>query len=166
MSDDARGTCSTRESFSPFPAFSFVSEKESADSVHSGLGVSLSAQHDSFPGYNLFDSHNIPHSPIPDSAHPWDEIQPQSYDSISIEKKASSQDKSTSRNRCDICKVTFADKNGLKRHLTTTHEYGKTYWVCTVKSCRKYDIPNPRKDNFTRHCRKKHPTVDLKRFGL
>jgi hypothetical protein len=182
VSDDAREFCSARESSTPLDTFSFLSENESADSVHSGLGVSFSAQQDNFSGYNRFDAHNPPHSPIPDSAHPWDEtqqqsydstsvettaeIQQQSYDSASVEKTAGSQDDSTSRHRCDICNKSFASNTGLKRHVETMHEYGKAYWVCTVKSCGKYDRPVFRKDNFRRHCKKKHPTVNLKQFGL
>ena len=182
VSDDARESCSARESSSPLATFLSLSENESADSVHSGLGVSFSAQQDNFPGYNPFDGDNLPYSPIPDSAHPWDETQQQSYDSVSVETtaelqqqpydstsaeiRAGSQDGSTSRHRCDKCNKSFADNNGLKRHVETIHEHGQVDWVCTVKSCGKYGRPILRKDNFRRHCKKKHPTVNLKQFGL
>jgi hypothetical protein len=182
VSDNARESCTAHESSPSLATFSFLSENESADSVPSGLGVSFSAQQDNFSGYNRFDAHNLPHSPIPDSAHPWDEtqqqsydstsvettadIQQQSYDSTSVKTTAGSQDDSTSRHRCDICNKSFAGNNGLKRHVETMHEYGQAYWVCTVKSCGKYDRPVFRKDNFRRHCKKKHRTVNLKQFGL
>ena len=181
MSDDAREPCSARESSPPLATFSILSETESADSVHSGLGVSFSAQQDNFSGYNWFDAHNLPHSPIPDSAHPWDEIQQQSCDptlvettaeiqqqscdSISVKVTAGSQDDTVSPHRCDICNTSFTGNNGLKRHVETIHEYGQVYWVCTVKSCGKYDRPVFRKDSFRRHRKKKHPSVNLKQFG-
>jgi hypothetical protein len=38
--------------------------------------------------------------------------------------------------------------------------------VCTVKGCGKYGKPVSRKDNFKRHCQKRHPLVDLMKFGL
>ena len=182
MSDDARKSWSVRESSPPLATFSFISEAESADSVHSGLGVSFSAQQDNLSGYNWFDAHNLPHSPVPDSAHPWDETQQQSYDSTlvettaeiqqpscdstSVKVTAGSQDDSTSRHYCEICDSSFAGNNGLKRHVETSHKYGSVYWVCTVRSCGKYDRPVFRKDNFRRHCKKKHPLVNLKQFGL
>lgn len=182
MSNDAREPCSAPESSPPLATFSFLLETESADSVHSEFGVSFSAQQDNFSRYNRFDAYNLPHSPIPDSAHPWDEIQQQPYDStlvettaeiqqqscasVSVKVTAGSQDDSTSRHRCDICKESFASNIGLKRHVETIHEYGRVYWVCTVKSCGKYDRPVFRKDNFRRHCKTKHPLVNLKQFGL
>jgi uncharacterized Zn-finger protein len=182
VSDDARESCSARESSSPLATFLSLSENESADSVHSGLGFSFSAQQDIFPGYNPFDGDNLPYSPISDFAHPWDETQQQSHDSISVETtaetkqqpydsnsveiRAGSQDGSTSRHRCDKCNKSFADNNGLKRHVETKHEHGQVDWVCTVKSCGKYGRPFSRKDNFRRHCKTKHPMVNLKQFGL
>ena len=182
MSNDACESCRARESSLPLATFSFLSENERADSVHSGLGVCFSAQQDNLSGYNWFDAHNIPHSPVPDSAHPWDETQPQSYDSTlvettveiqqpscdstSVKATAGSQDDSTSRHHCEICDKNFAGNNGLKRHVETSHKYGSVYWVCTVRSCGKYDRPVFRKDNFRRHCKKKHPLVNLKQFGL
>ncbi|KFY13652.1 hypothetical protein V491_06336 [Pseudogymnoascus sp. VKM F-3775] len=69
-SNDAREPCSAPKRSPPLATFSFLSETESADSVHSGLGVSFSAQQDNFSHYNRFDTCNLSHSPIPDSAHP------------------------------------------------------------------------------------------------
>lgn len=163
---DACETCSAYESVPPPNSSSFLSANESADGIHSGLGVSSHAQQDDSSGYGHFDLHNLPHSPVPDSAHPWDEIQQQSLGPTSVETTRGSRRDSTSRHRCDVCNTSFASNNGLKRHIETTHEYGRTYWVCTVKGCRRYDKPDFRKDNFKRHCKKKHPTVDLKQFGL
>lgn len=182
MSDDARESYSARESSSPPATFLTLSENESAGSFHSGIGISFSAQQDNFHGYNHFEGDNLPYSPLPDSAHPWDETQQQSCDSISVETtveiqqqshgstsvetRAGSQDGSTSRLRCDKCNKSFTDNNGLKRHVETIHEHGHVDWVCTVKGCRKYKRKVSRKDNFRRHCKRKHPTVDIKHFGL
>ncbi|KAH7227144.1 uncharacterized protein BKA55DRAFT_584194 [Fusarium redolens] len=150
----------------PPTSSSVFSENESADVAHSGLGVPFRAQQEEHSGYGRFDTNNLPHSPIPDSAHPWDEVQQQSFGPTSAETIPKSHQSSTSRHRCDICKNSFASNTGLKRHVETTHEYGRTYWVCTVKSCGKYDRPVFRRDNFRRHCKTKHPTVDLEQFGL
>jgi hypothetical protein len=166
VSDDARESCSARESYPSPAAFWSLSENESADSVHSGLGAFFTAQQDSFSGYNDFDVDDRPYSPIPDSAHPWDEIQPQPFGSTSVETPAGSQNDSTSRHCCDICGKRFASNTGLKRHVETIHNQGKDYWICTIKNCGKYDRPVFRKDNFRRHCKKKHPMVHLKKFGL
>jgi len=54
----------------------------------------------------------------------------------------------------------------MTRHVRTAHKLGKDYWVCTVKGCVKNDKPVFRRDNFKRHCKQQHPTVDLKQFGL
>ncbi|KAK8043548.1 hypothetical protein PG993_005978 [Apiospora rasikravindrae] len=162
--DDALQTCFAREIYTP-PASSISPESESADSVHGDSGALLSAQHDNFPGYTPFYTNNLPQSPIPDSIHPWDEPQ-QPRCLVSVETPATSQDNSASHHSCFICNKSFVTDCHLKRHLETTHKHGKDYWICTVKSCRKYCVPNFRKDNFRRHCRRKHPTVDLKEFGL
>lgn len=155
-----------RESSLPPSTPSFLSENESADCVHSGSGVLCSAQQDSFSDYNHFDTHNLPHSPILDPAHPWDESQQPPRDSTSAKTTAGPRHDKTSRHRCDICKKSFVNRSVLKRHFETTHEYGRVYWACTVKSCKKYDKPVARKDNLIRHCKTKHPTVDLRHFGL
>lgn len=155
-----------RESSLPPSNPSFLSENESADSVHSGSGVLSSAQQDIFPGYNCLDAHNLPHSPILDPAHPWDESQQQPNDPTSAKTAAGPRHVQISRHRCDICKKSFVNSSVLKRHFETMHEYGRVYWACTVKSCKKYDKPVTRKDNLIRHCKTKHPTVDLKHFGL
>lgn len=166
MNDDARESSSARESYLSPAAFSFFPENQSADSVHSEFGVYLSAQQDNYSGYNGFDADNLPHSPVPDSTHPWEEIQPETSGPTNFEAPAGSQDNSTSRYRCGKCKKSFTGNSSLKRHLDTIHQYGKDYWVCTITTCRKYDIPNFRKDNLKRHCETQHPLVHLSEFGL
>ncbi|CZR52923.1 uncharacterized protein PAC_02800 [Phialocephala subalpina] len=181
VNDNACGSCSVRENFSPLAPFSSLSENESADSVHSGLRFPFSAQQDNPPGHNAIDGDNRPYSPIPDSSHPWDEtqqrssydpifvettpeIQQQPYDSTLAKTRAGSQGGGSSRHRCNECNKSFADKNGLKRHVKTIHNPAQ--WVCTVAGCRKFGKAVSRKDDFRRHCKKRHPTVNLEQFGL
>lgn len=166
MSNDASELCIEREKFPPLATYTFslLSENESADSVHSGSGDLFTAQQGNFSGDSHFNAHNLPYSPVPDPAHPWGEIQQQFNDSKSVETTAGTPDDSTSRPHCDICNKSFVSNSSLKRHFKTAH--GQTSWVCTVKGCGKYNIPVARKDNFRRHCKKKHPTVNLEQFGL
>ncbi|KAL7921856.1 hypothetical protein ACQKWADRAFT_313646 [Trichoderma austrokoningii] len=141
------------------------SENDCVDGALSESGDSARSQQDRSSGYGLFDLHNLPQSPIPDSAHPWDEIQHPSS-TASVEETAS-DNVAPSRPRCDICNESFAAKSILTRHVKTAHkDKRKEYWVCTVKGCGKYNKPVSRKDNFRRHCLNKHPMVDLKEFGL
>jgi hypothetical protein len=179
--DDARESCSARESSSPLTAFSRLSENENTGSVHSGLGLSFSARQDNFPNYSHHDGDQLPYSPLPDAAHPWDEFQQQSRISVPVTAVAMLQqqpDNSTStetglnpqgdsqcRPSCHLCKQSFSNNSGLNRHIETIHEQ-KYDWFCPVKTCRKYKKPYSRKDNFKRHCEKKHPTTSLKNFGL
>jgi hypothetical protein len=179
---NARGFCSSaRETFSPLAAVSSLSENESADSVHSGLRFPFCAQQDNLPGHNAIRGDNRPYSPIPDSSHPWDETQQQSsydpilvettpeiqqqpYDSSLARTRAVPQDGGSSRHRCNECNQSFADKNGLKRHVKTIHS--PPQWFCTVPGCRKFGKAVSRKDDFRRHCKTRHPTVNLEQFGL
>jgi len=181
VNDNACSSCSARENFSPLAPFSSLSENESADSVHSELRFPFSAQQDNLPGHNAIDGDNRPYSPIPDSSHPWDEtqqrssydpifvettpeIQQQPYDSALAKTRAGSQDGGSSRHRCNECNKSFADKNGLKRHVKTIHSPAQ--WACTVAGCRKFGKAVSRKDDFRRHCKKSHPMVNLEQFGL
>ena len=233
MSDDASDAYRARESLTPPATFSLLSGNESADSVPAGLGASFCAQQDNFSDCDRFDVHDLPHSPLPDSAHPWDEAQQQSYDSPLAETTAGSQDggesastvasglgsdfsawhdylsdydnpddasfhhspistfvsssneiqqqsndsisakttaishgDSVPRRCCGTCNAGFADNYNLKRHIETTHKTGRSHWVCTVKGCSKYNKPVFREDNFKRHCKTMHPTVNLEQFGL
>ena len=146
--------------------FSRLSENVYADSVHLGSEHLFTAQQDSSLSYSEFTSGTVPYSPLPDSAHPWDDAPLLLHESTPAYSNASSQEHSTSSNLCETCNVSFTSASSLKRHVETVHKLGETYWVCTVKSCPKYDKPEFRKDNFRRHCRRKHPTINLKAFGL
>jgi len=178
---NAYGSCIVRENSSPLAPFSSLSENKSAESIHSELRLPFSAQQDNLHGYNTIDRNNRPYSPIPDSSHPWDEaqdrsscnpifvgeipeIQQRTYDSTLAKTGTVPQDGGVSRHRCTECNQSFADKNGLKRHVKTIHSPAQ--WGCTVVGCRKFGKAVARKDDFRRHCKKRHPTVKLEQFGL
>jgi uncharacterized Zn-finger protein len=149
--------------------FSSYSENETAGSVPANLGaLSRNTQQNISSGFNQPNIENIPHSPIIDSAHPWEEVPSAHIATASAEtvSETSTQDKNISRYLCEICDKRFGRQGDLKRHLDTKHRLGKDYWVCTVERCRIYGKPVFRKDNLRRHCRKKHPRVDLKKFDL
>ncbi|KAL7902785.1 hypothetical protein HDV64DRAFT_275131 [Trichoderma sp. TUCIM 5745] len=169
--NDASATYRERESFPPFITFSPSSEDENAGSTFSESEDSTKSQQDRFSGYG----HHIPHSPITDPTHhPWEEThyplletQQQPINAIPVDNPAtSSQDNVTSRPSCDICNESFSSKSCLVRHVKSTHEEERDYWICTVKGCRKYNKPVKRKDNIRRHYKKKHPTVDLRKLSL
>lgn len=166
VSDEAHTNSDVPASRTQLTPFSLLSEGGNTDSVHSGSGVSFTAQQYSFAGSNNFEGSDLPYSPIPEVTHPWDESQQQLYNSTTAETKGSSPDDLKSHSHCETCNESFASNNSLKRHVETVHDRDKTYWVCTVKGCGKYERPVFRKDNFRRHCKKKHPTVNLKQFGL
>jgi hypothetical protein len=141
----------------------------------------FNAQQNNLPSHNAIEGDNRPYSPIPDSSHPWEEtqqgsyydsifvettseIQQQPYDSTLAKTRADSQNGSSSRHRCDKCNYSFANKNGLKRHVKTI--YNPAQLIYTVAGCRKFGKAISKKDNPRRYCRKKHPTVNLEQFGL
>ncbi|KAL9489739.1 hypothetical protein ACSS6W_002016 [Trichoderma asperelloides] len=184
-SNDAIEIYSERESSPSSTAYSPSSENENADSTLLQLGDSFGTQQDRFLGRGHGHGPNIPHSPIIDPTHhPWEETYPpleetlppleniqqqqqQATSPISVEETTTgSQDNGTARPRCNICDRNFASKSILARHFKIKHAVNREYWVCTVKGCSKYMKEVSMKYNFRRHCRTKHPRVDLKQFGL
>lgn len=181
MSDDAYESYNARESFPPLASSVSFSEHQSADSVHSVSRVSFSAQQDSFPGYDSSISEHPPYSPVPDPAHPWEDPPPPSYDLNQVETtaiqqedcnsnlastRADSQENTIARPCCEQCNKSFSEERGLERHVQTIHGRSEGDWVCPVKTCGKRYKKVNRIDNFRRHCRRKHPLMDLKEFGL
>ncbi|KAL6818752.1 hypothetical protein GGI42DRAFT_310630, partial [Trichoderma sp. SZMC 28013] len=98
------------------PTPSFLPENESDDSIHSRSG----AQQDSFPGYNRFDTRNLPHSLILDPAHLKDESQQQPCIPASTKTTAGSCHEKTSRHCCHVCKKSFVNNSFLKRDFETS----------------------------------------------
>jgi hypothetical protein len=195
--NDASGLheSSARDSFpSSATQSSSSTQDERVVSAHSVSGDSTRSQRDRFSGFGLFNANNLPQSPIPDSAHPWDEIrQPcntalvetsstsspgngtpdetqQSYSTTSVEETPkSSTDNGAPRLHCDQCNVSFATKSNLTRHVKTAHKDNiRVFWVCPIESCGKSKKEKRywRKDNFRRHCVKKHPRMDLTKLEL
>lgn len=145
---------------------SYYSYSELASPGYIGSEDFAIAQHDTDTGFTTTHNPlNCPHSPIPWSPHPWQE--PQQQQTIATTAPLTkSFEAPESRHQCELCQGHFRHQSSLHRHVKEQHKRGVEYWVCTVKGCKKFDKPVLRKDNFKRHCKKRHPGVDLQKFGI
>lgn len=71
---------------------------------------------------------------------------------------------------CEICEDQFTSNKDLQRHRSslkhsTNSGDEREGWTCPIESCPKRGHVY-RKDNFKRHCEKKHPTVSLEHLGF
>lgn len=165
VNDDVRSHCGAPDSYVLPTGPSFFSDVGGVDNILTECGYYPRAQQDTSGGFPDFFTNCVPHSPIPDFSHPWD-VPSQPSEVAFSDTPAVPQNDRTFNLSCALCMESFSGHNNLNRHLQTKHRLGKEYWVCTVKGCKKKGIPNYRKDNFRRHVRSRHPTVDFEKFGL
>ena len=154
------------QSYDPNVAsYSYDSYGDFASSIYAGSGDFDIAQRGITPGFTTYTTDNLPQSPIPGSHHPWEEPQ-QQCTTATTAQLAYPPDAADAKPKCPLCGESFSHQSSVNRHVKTYHKRGEEYWACTVKTCKKYEKPVYRRDNFIRHCQQQHPQVKLRKFGI